>query len=71
MTQVTVSPKFQVVIPRHARELLDLRPGQKLQVLVFDGRIEMIPVKAPQELRGFLRRTPSGKPGEVHDEKRG
>ena len=54
MSIVTVSPKYQVVIPKAIREELGLRAGQKLQALVFDGRIELIPVEAPSELRGFL-----------------
>jgi AbrB family looped-hinge helix DNA binding protein len=52
---VTVSPKFQVVIPREIRETLDIRPGQKIQVLSFKGGIEFIPLKSAWEMRGFLR----------------
>jgi len=52
---VTVSPKFQVVIPRMVRESLGLRPGQKMQVLEYEGRIEFIPEKDIAELRGFLK----------------
>ena len=43
MQTVTVSPKFQVVIPRCVRESLHLRPGQKMQVVEYSGRIELIP----------------------------
>ena len=52
---VTLSPKYQVVIPRRVRESMRLRPGQKLQVLEYDGRIELIPEVSITELRGFLR----------------
>jgi len=52
---VTVSPKFQVVIPREVRELLRLRPGERLQVFVFGDRIELIPVKKLSRMRGFLK----------------
>ena len=52
---VTVSPKYQVVIPRAIREALGLRPGQKMQALQLDGRVELIPVPAPGALRGMLR----------------
>jgi len=52
---VTVSPKFQVVIPRMVRESLGLRPGQKMQVIEYEGRIEFIPEKDIAELRGFLK----------------
>ncbi|PKK89907.1 MAG: AbrB family transcriptional regulator [Candidatus Wallbacteria bacterium HGW-Wallbacteria-1] len=55
MNAVTVSPKYQVVIPKMIRESLHLRPGQKLQIIEFDGRIELIPEKHISELRGFLK----------------
>ena len=55
MPTVTVSPKFQVVIPRALRESLRIRPGQKIQVLLYGGRIEFIPVRRMREMRGFLR----------------
>ncbi|MDQ7837989.1 MAG: AbrB/MazE/SpoVT family DNA-binding domain-containing protein [Thermodesulfobacteriota bacterium] len=55
MQTVTVSPKFQVVIPRAVRESLGLRPGQKMQVIEYDGRIEFIPERDITELRGFLK----------------
>ena len=55
MNQVTVSPKYQVVIPAQVREILDIKPGQKVQVLLYDGRIELIPVRAMKSVRGFLR----------------
>jgi len=45
MQAVTVSPKFQVVIPRPVRDSMHLRAGQKMQVIEYDGRIEMIPQK--------------------------
>ena len=55
MQTVTVSPKFQVVIPRVVRDSMRLRPGQKMQVIEYDGRIEMIPERDITELRGFLK----------------
>lgn len=55
MSTVTVSPKFQVVIPKEIREHLALRPGQKLHVMASSGRIELIPVRPAKELRGFLK----------------
>jgi len=54
MNTVTVSPKFQVVIPKAVREALVLVPGQRLQVLVIEGRIELVPVRRTEELRGSL-----------------
>jgi AbrB family looped-hinge helix DNA binding protein len=55
MQKVTISPKYQVVIPRTIRETLRLRPGQKMQVVEYEGRIELIPERDIKELRGFLK----------------
>jgi len=55
MTVVTVSPKYQVVIPKDVREQLDLKPGQKVEAFAFGNRIELVPVRSPSELRGILR----------------
>jgi AbrB family looped-hinge helix DNA binding protein len=52
---VTVSPKYQVVIPREIREALRLEPGQKVQALQYQNRVEFIPIRAMREMRGFLR----------------
>ena len=55
MYTVTVSPKFQVVIPQAIRKSLGLQPGQKLQAILYQDRIELIPVKPMQSMRGFLK----------------
>jgi AbrB family looped-hinge helix DNA binding protein len=55
MPSVTVSPKYQVVIPKTIRESLKLRPGQKMQITEYAGRIELIPERDIKELRGFLK----------------
>lgn len=55
MQIVTVSPKYQVVIPKTVREALNLRPGQRMQVVEYDGRIEFIPERDLKELRGFIK----------------
>ena len=55
MDVVTISPKFQVVIPRSVRERLSLSPGQRVQALAYDGRIELIPVRPAKAMRGFLK----------------
>ena len=52
---VTVSPKYQVVIPRAIRESLDLQPGQKVQALQYRDRVELVPFRPMKSLRGFLR----------------
>jgi AbrB family looped-hinge helix DNA binding protein len=55
MSVVTVSPKFQVVIPRAIREAMGLEPGQKVQALHYQNRIEFIPVRSMRAMRGFLK----------------
>jgi AbrB family looped-hinge helix DNA binding protein len=55
MKAVTVSPKFQVVIPRDLRKSMDIQPGTKVHVLQYENRIELIPLKSPKSLRGFLK----------------
>lgn len=55
MEKVVISPKYQVVIPRRVREKLGLRPGQQVQVIPYENRIELIPLRPARELRGFLR----------------
>lgn len=55
MLTVTISPKYQVVIPKEIRETLKLKPGQKMQVIEYDHRIELIPDRSISELRGFLK----------------
>ena len=54
MEAVTLSPKFQVVIPKKIRDLLRLRPGQKIQAIAYENRIELIPVRRAKDLRGFV-----------------
>jgi len=55
MEQVKVSPKFQVVIPRAIRKSLGLEPGQKIQIIQYEGRVELIPLKPAKQTRGFLK----------------
>ena len=55
METVTVSPKYQVVIPRKVREQIGLRPGQVVQVIGYENRIELVPIRPIKDLRGFLR----------------
>ena len=56
MTSVTVSPKYQVVIPKSVRESMGIVSGQKIQMLTYRNRIELIPIKPMRELRGILKR---------------
>jgi AbrB family looped-hinge helix DNA binding protein len=55
METVTVSPKFQVVIPRAIREGMGIRAGQKVQVVQYGDRIELVPIKPMKSMRGFLK----------------
>jgi AbrB family looped-hinge helix DNA binding protein len=55
MDSVTVSPKFQVVIPLKVRKLLHIARGQKLQVIAYDNRVVLIPLRPMQEARGSLK----------------
>jgi AbrB family looped-hinge helix DNA binding protein len=55
MNTVTVSPKFQVVIPKEIRERLQIKPGQKIQVFNLDDQIILVPVMSIKEARGFLK----------------
>jgi AbrB family looped-hinge helix DNA binding protein len=55
MSTVTISPKYQIVIPINIRKSMKIKPGQKVQVIQFLDRIELIPVKPLSEMRGFLK----------------
>jgi len=55
MESVTVSTKFQVVIPRAVREQLHVRPGQKMRVIAYDDKVILIPVRPIKEARGSLK----------------
>ena len=55
MSSVKISPKYQIVIPRKVRDSLQLKPGQKVQVILYGNRIELIPERSISEMRGFLK----------------
>lgn len=55
MSAVKVSSKFQVVIPKEVREKLEIKAGQKLQLIQYLDRIEFIPQKNIKEMKGFLK----------------
>ena len=55
MNTITISPEFQVVIPQAIRKSLQLKPGQKIQAIQFENRIELIPVVPMKSMRGFLQ----------------
>lgn len=55
MPTVTISPKYQVVIPEQIRKALGLKPGMKVQVVQYENRIEYIPQETAKSARGYLR----------------
>jgi AbrB family looped-hinge helix DNA binding protein len=60
MTSVTVSPKYQVVIPKSVRESMGIVSGQKIQILTYQNRIELIPIQPMKKMRGFLKGIKTG-----------
>jgi AbrB family looped-hinge helix DNA binding protein len=54
METVTVSPQFQVVIPKAVRESMNIRPGRQFRVIGYGDRIELVPARQVQDLRGYL-----------------
>jgi AbrB family looped-hinge helix DNA binding protein len=55
MEIVKISSKYQLVIPGKIRKKMGIKPGELLKVIVYNGRIELIPLKPIQELNGFLK----------------
>jgi len=55
MNTVTVSPKFQIVIPKNIRDMIGIISGQKIEVVAYQDRIELIPIQPMKKLRGFLK----------------
>ena len=55
MPAVTISPKYQVVIPKAVREKYALRPGDKVEMIELDGRIELVPIRPAKALKGFIK----------------
>ena len=55
MSMVTVSPKYQVVIPKEIREHMDIKPGQQVQMMIYKGNLVLVPLRPIEEMRGFLK----------------
>jgi AbrB family looped-hinge helix DNA binding protein len=55
MSTVTLSPSFEVLIPQDVREALHLTPGEQFRIVPYAGRVELIPVRSVESMRGFLR----------------
>ena len=60
MSTTTISPKYQVVIPKNVREKLHLKSGQKMTVVTKGGVIYFIPEKPLDSFRGFLKGMDTG-----------
>jgi AbrB family looped-hinge helix DNA binding protein len=56
MHTITVSPKYQIAIPKDVREQLEIRPGAKVHLIPYQNRIEFIPVRPMKAMRGFIKR---------------
>lgn len=67
MTQVTVSSKYQVVIPREVRRQVPLHTGQKLAVVVKEGVITLLPDRSLASFRGFIKGMKAGPIREKRD----
>ena len=67
MTQVTVSSKYQVVIPKDVRRQVPPRTGQKLALIVKEGLITLLPDRPLASFRGFLRDMKTGQIREKRD----
>ncbi len=55
MNTVTLSPKFQVVIPQQIRESLQLKAGQKMQMINLEGQIVIVPLRPIRKMRGAFK----------------
>jgi len=55
MRTITISSKFQVVIPKDIRESIGLKPGEKLEVITYGSRIELVPVQSIKSLKGKFK----------------
>jgi AbrB family looped-hinge helix DNA binding protein len=54
MSAVTISTKYQIVIPKEVREMFDLKPGQKIEVLAYNGQIHLIPFRSLEAMEGIF-----------------
>ena len=55
MPAVTISPKYQVVIPKEIREEMKIEPGQKVQMLIYKGNLVLVPLRPMEDMRGFVK----------------
>ena len=55
MASVTISPEYQISIPPEVREKLHIEPGQKLEILVYDGQMHFVPIVPIESLFGLFK----------------
>ncbi len=67
MDAVTISEKYQIIIPPSARKQLHVKPGQKMQVVIYDNRVVLVPVRPMKEARGSLKGMNTDVPREEDD----
>lgn len=67
METVTLSPKFQIVIPRQVRQDLQLQPGEKIVVIEKGGHIHLVPVGPISKARGIAKGANAENIREKHD----
>ncbi len=71
MAAVTVSSKYQIVIPREVREQLRIKPGQKLQLVTIGDQVRLVPNRPIREMRGILKGVPLDFDRDADEEDRG
>jgi AbrB family looped-hinge helix DNA binding protein len=55
MNKVTLSNKYQVIIPKEVREKIGLKAGVSFEVIIYSNRIELVPIKPMKSLKGILK----------------
>ncbi len=61
---ITLSSRYQIVIPKAVRELVGWKPGDKLVPLVRGRHVTLVPLRPLKEMRGFIK---GAKIGEIRD----
>jgi AbrB family looped-hinge helix DNA binding protein len=70
MEAVTISSKYQVVIPREIREKFNLKPGQKIAFIPYKGTLRVVIIPPIEAARGKLKGLDTDGIREEKDEER-
>ncbi len=54
MRAVTISPKYQIAIPKQIREKHNIKPGERFILVSVGDRIELVPERKMEDLQGVL-----------------